>query len=293
MMKNSNRRKMAVFTMDLENFTDTGCIMDSDLKIDQDMLDGLDEYVSILDKYNIKATFFAMCEAAQAVQGKMKRYISNGHDLALHGYDHTAPIKLDCDEFRYRIATAKKWLEELFGVEVKGYRAPFFSLDNERLDVLSELGFKYDSSRFDLPNRVHAAEIDVSRFNKITDNVFRRGDFFEFGMPCHQWLGLRIPVSGGGYARISDWTFFLSMLRQYLAHSDYYVFYLHPFELSKMKMPQTPNLKSHDQYYLRAGVKSYHRKIESIIKLLQKLGYEFVTFDELANRLQKGEKVFN
>ncbi len=293
MMKSNNQRKMAVFTMDIENLTDTGCIMNSDLEIHQDMLDGLDEYVSILDKYNIKATFFAVCEAAQTVQEKLKRYISNGHDLALHGYDHTAPITLKCDEFRYRIASAKKWLEELFGVEVRGYRAPFFSLDNEHLEILSELGFKYDSSRFDFPKRDYAAKIDVSRFNRITENVFRRGDFFEFGMPCHQWFGLRIPVSGGGYARMSEWTFFLSMLHQYLTHSDYYVFYLHPFELSKMKMPNTPNLKAYDQYYLRAGVKSYRRKIEIIIKMLKKLGYEFVTFDELANRLQSGEKMFN
>ncbi|MBO5726707.1 MAG: polysaccharide deacetylase family protein [Clostridia bacterium] len=293
MMTNNNRRKMAVFTMDLENFTDTGCIMDSGLKFDQDMLDGLDEYVAILDKYDIKATFFAVCEAAQSVKDRLKKYISNGHDLALHGYDHTAPMKLSCDEFRYKIEAAKKWLEELFDVEVKGYRAPFFSLDNEHLEVLSELGFKYDSSRFDYPKRVHAAEIDVSRFNKLTENVFKRGDFFEFGVPCHHWLGIRIPVAGGGYVRMSDWTFLSSMLTQYLAHSDYYVFYLHPFEVSKMKMPATPHLKGYDQYYLRAGVKNYPHKIERIIKMLQKQGYEFVTFDELCQRLLQGEQIFN
>lgn len=279
--------------MDLENFNDTGCIMNSDLSFEQNMLDGLDEYVSILDKYNIKATFFAVCEAAQAVQDKLKNYLASGHDLALHGFDHTAPMTMSCDEFKYRIATAKKWLEETFEVPIKGYRAPFFSLDNEHLSVLQDLGFKYDSSRFDFPKRDYAGYIDISSFNKITENVFRKGDFFEFGMPCPKWMGIRTPISGGGYVRMSDLTFFLTTLYNYLTKNDYYVFYLHPFEVSKMRMPNTPNLKGYDQYYLRAGVKSFPRRIEKIIKVLKKLGYEFVTFEELSRHLQKNENAYN
>lgn len=288
-----NKRKFAVFTMDLENFNDTGCIMNSDLSFEQNMLDGLDEYVSILDKYNIKATFFAVCEAAQAVQDKLKNYLASGHDLALHGFDHTAPMTMSCDEFKYRIATAKKCLEETFEVPIKGYRAPFFSLDNEHLSVLQDLGFKYDSSRFDFPKRDYAGNIDISSFNKITENVFRKGDFFEFGMPCPKWMGIRTPISGGGYVRMSDLTFFLTTLYNYLTKNDYYVFYLHPFEVSKMRMPNTPNLKGYDQYYLRAGVKSFPRRIEKIIKVLKKLGYEFVTFEELSRHLQKNENAYN
>ncbi|MBE6797602.1 MAG: DUF3473 domain-containing protein [Ruminococcaceae bacterium] len=288
-----NKRKFAVFTMDLENFNDTGCIMNSDLSFEQNMLDGLDEYVSILDKYNIKATFFAVCEAAQAVQDKLKNYLASGHDLALHGFDHTAPMTMSCDEFKYRIATAKKCLEEMFEVPIRGYRAPFFSLDNEHLSVLQDLGFKYDSSRFDFPKRDYAGNIDISSFNKITENVFRKGDFFEFGMPCPKWMGIRTPISGGGYVRMSDLTFFLTTLYNYLTKNDYYVFYLHPFEVSKMRMPNTPNLKGYDQYYLRAGVKSFPRRIEKIIKVLKKLGYEFVTFEELSRQLQKNENAYN
>ena len=288
-----NKRKFAVFTMDLENLNDTGCIMNSELSFEEDMLDGLDEYVSILDKYNIKATFFAVCEAAQAVQGKLKNYLVNGHDLALHGFDHTAPMTMSCEEFKYKIAAAKKLLEEMFEVPIKGYRAPFFSLDNEHLSVLQDLGFKYDSSRFGYPKRDYAGHIDVSGFNKITENVFKKGDFFEFGMPCPKWMGIRTPISGGGYVRMSDLTFFLTTLYNYLTKNDYYVFYLHPFEVSKMRMPNTPNLKGYDQYYLRAGVKSFPRRIEKIIKVLKKLGYEFVTFEELSRHLQKNENVYN
>ena len=129
-------------------------------------------------------------------------------------------------------------------------------------------------------------------FKQIAKNIFRRSGFYEFGMPCNKFLGLRVPVSGGGYVRIGDWSFFATMLHNYLSKNNYYVFYLHPFELSKVKMPETPNLKGYDKYYLRAGVKSYPRKIEKIIKMLKKFDYEFVTFSELTNRLEAGEKMF-
>lgn len=285
-------RKVAVFTMDLENLSDTGCIRESQLDLKEDMLDGLDEYIKILDKYNIKATLFAVSDAAELVKDKLKGYIKSGHDLALHGYDHTAPIQMTISEFREKVIKAKSRLENLFGVSIKGYRAPFFGLDNPHLDVLRELGFTYDSSRFDFPKRHYAAEIDTSKFKKIVDNVFSRSGFYEFGMPCQNWMGIKIPVSGGGYARMNNWGFFASVLYQYLSHSNYYVFYLHPFEVSKTKMPNTPHLKGYDQYYLRAGVKSYPHKIELIIRMLKKCGYEFITFSQLAERLENGEKIF-
>lgn len=168
----------------------------------------------------------------------------------------------------------------------------FFSLDNRRLDILTELGFQYDSSRFDFPKRDHAGYIDVSNFQKLADNVFRRGSFYEFGLPCQQWMGLRIPVSGGGYIRLGNWSFFGSVLCQYLMHSNYYVFYLHPFELSKEKMPHIPNLRKRDRYYLHVGTHNYHYKVELIIRMLKKLGYEFVTFDQLTERLEQDERIF-
>ncbi len=285
-------RKFAVFTMDLENLTDTGCIRESNLKIKEDMLDGLDEYIKLLDKYDIKATLFAVNDAALKVKDKLKTFIENGHDLALHGFDHAAPITMERSEFKEKTGFAKKQLEETFGVKITGYRAPYFSLDNSRLEVLRELGFVYDSSKFDFPKRNYAAEIDTTNFKKISENIFSCSGFYEFGMPLNKFFGLRIPVSGGGYVRIGDWSFFASMLYNYLRHNKYYVFYLHPFELSKIKMPETPNLKGYDKYYLRAGVKSYPRKIETIIKMLKKLDYEFITFSELAKRLESGEKVF-
>ena len=52
------------------------------------------------------------------------------------------------------------------------------------------------------------------------------------------------------------------------------MFYLHPFELSRQHQPEL------------AGLMTYRRKVEDIIRLLRTLGYRFVTFDELAERME-------
>lgn len=287
-------RKYAVFTMDMEDLADTGCFRDWGIRAPSHMLDGLDEYINLLEKHGIRSTLFAMCDAAERVQERLRSYLKRGHSLALHGGDHTAPMTLTDEEFRRRTAEAKARLEAQFGVAVRGYRAPYFSLDNRRLEVLPELGFTYDSSRFDFPKRDYAGQIDVAGFKRLAKEVFCREGFYEFGMPTHRFMGLRIPLSGGGYTRMSEFTFFCSILTQYLTKNNYYVFYLHPFELSKEPMPFIPGLRKRDQYYLHVGTRSsFAFKIECIIKILKKLGYEFVTFEELAEKIEKhGEKTF-
>ena len=64
------------------------------------------------------------------------------------------------------------------------------------------------------------------------------------------------------------------------------MFYLHPFELSRQRQPELEDLKLYDRYYLHRGLLTYRRKVEDIICLLRAHGYRFVTFDELAERIE-------
>ena len=58
-------------------------------------------------------------------------------------------------------------------------------------------------------------------------------------------------------------------------------FYLHPFELTKQKVPFLKELRSYDKFYIKQGIHTYSRRIERIIRMLKKSGYEFVTFEQL------------
>lgn len=279
-------KKYAIFTMDMEEFSDTGCVRESGYPVQDEMLDGVDEYIRLLDKHGIKATLFTVCHAVDAVKTKMHQYVARGHKIALHGYDHQAPLTMSNQQFRENILCAKEKLEKEFGVEILGYRAPFFSMDNERLDILRELGFRYDSSWMDfsqLPNEKH---IDISGFTRLLKNVFYKNGFFEFGIPCQKIFNHNFPISGGGYVRLGVWPFIRGLINQYIAENDYYVFYLHPFELSQQKVPQIKNLKPHDQYYLSHGLHNYRMKIDMIIVMLKKMGFEFVTFEDYMHLVQ-------
>ncbi|MBE6946774.1 MAG: DUF3473 domain-containing protein [Ruminococcaceae bacterium] len=279
----TNKKKYAVFTIDVECFSDTGCISDMGVTPKEDMLDGLDEYIRLLERYNIKATMFTLCGAAERMKDNIAEYIRRGHKLALHGFDHT-PLKfVDEQSFCERTQLAKKKLEDMFHVAIEGFRAPFFSLSTEQLNVLRKLGFKYDASYNQCSQARYAPHWELSNFDSELSGVYRNDKFYEFGLACQDILGQHIPLSGGGYTRLMNWALVKPVIKKYIKTHDYYVFYLHPFELSRKKVPKIKGLKSYDRYYLSQGVKTFPSRIVSIIEMLQEEGYEFVTFEELVS----------
>ncbi len=285
------KKKYAVLTMDVESFTDTECVANSSQNVEVDLLDGFDEYIKILDKHNIKSTLFTVGSLAPKMTTKLKSCIKNGHKLALHNYEHIAPLDISPETFKTEILKSKQYLSNLFGTEILGFRAPFFSLDNERLNILKELGFKYDSSHLDFSKARHTVKLDLNDFKSLSNNVFYNGDFFEFGLSKHKFFGFPIPISGGGYVRLSNWAFVKTLIKQYLQQNDFYVFYLHPFELTNQKVPFLKDLKLYDQLYLQRGIKTYGKHIEQIILMLKKLGYTFITFEELFEKLNADVKL--
>ncbi len=278
-----SHKKYAVFTMDVETFADTECISSSGISVDVDLMDGLEEYLKILDKYRIKSTLFTVGDLAPRIADRLRGYIAGGHRIALHSYAHIAPMTVPVEQFREKTRRAKQRLQELFDVDIVGFRAPCFSMDKARLDVLRELGFCYDSSYLDyLPAR-HTVKMDMEGFRQLRQNIFRRDQFYEFGLSKGKIFGQPFPISGGGYVRLSQWGFVKTLIQQYIHQNDYYVFYLHPFELTKQEVPFLKELKSYDKYYIKQGIRSYGRRIEQIILMLQKEGYEFVTFEQMVH----------
>jgi len=65
------------------------------------------------------------------------------------------------------------------------------------------------------------------------------------------------------------------------------VFYLHPFEMTKKKLPFFKELRSYDKFYLKKGISTFSKRVEKIIQMLKKDGYEFVTYDQLVNIMSK------
>jgi hypothetical protein len=207
---------------------------------------------------------------------------SRGHELAVHSFLHQRPLTLSPEEFRLDSLKALESLKKITGNLSFGYRAPCFSLDRERLNILKEIGFSYDSSKISFSNHPLYGHIDISGFSSISPFVFKENDFFEFELNTFSFCGRKLPISGGAYFRIFPWFFTSYMLRRFLRKNRFYFFYIHPFELSKVRdisLPLGTSLLNKTRFFL--GGKSVEKKIFKCIDLVRKEGFEIITFNEL------------
>lgn len=93
--------------------------------------------LNLLQKHQIKATFFSTVTFAENVPEIIKRIKDEGHELASHSVYHTAFKDED-------LKTSLIELEKLSGLPVKGFRMPRMQpVSNE---ILKSAGYQYNSS---------------------------------------------------------------------------------------------------------------------------------------------------
>ena len=268
--------------MDVESFSEVDCFKMANIDCDIDMYDGLDNFIELLDRNNIKSTLFVVSNTLHALRSRLRKYAKNGHEIALHGFNHTPPHKMTDDTFRQTTIWAKQHIEETCGVSISGYRAPYFGLDRSKLDIIRELGFDYDSSQMDFMIAWNNCDMDLSDFRHPRKLIYEKEGFFEYQVGCHKFFGQKYPISGGGYLRMSPWKIMKPALRKHLQENDLYIFYVHPFELSQKKLPRFRKMPFTHEMYLNTGRKNYCNKLDEVIQLLRSEGYQFTTFNELS-----------
>lgn len=102
-----------------------------------------------LAERGIRATFFIVGQIAEDDPKLIRSIHEAGHEVASHGWDHRRILVMDPEGFREDLLRSKEALEQACSAPVVGYRAPTFSLVRKTawaLDILAELGFRYDSS---------------------------------------------------------------------------------------------------------------------------------------------------
>ena len=203
---------------------------------------------ALLDLFDgkVRATFFVLGWLAERLPHLVREIAARGHEVASHGSSHRLCRPLSDAELRDELASSKRLLEDITGTEVRGFRAPNFSVDDRVLDLVRECGYRYDSSynSFSLHGR----------YGKITLNGQPRAgiayelndDFFELpvsNLPLSSisilgTLGhlkhfryFHLPWSGGAYFRLMPLGVFLRGVRAILDRDGAYVFYMHPWEI--------------------------------------------------------------
>jgi polysaccharide deacetylase family protein (PEP-CTERM system associated) len=250
------------------------------------LLDGLDVYVRLLNSLSIPSSFFVLGEIAAEKINFFKNLIFSGHDVGSHGWDHLRPLTLSIDDFRSDLDRSVNIMKVLNGDRSFGYRAPCFSLDRERLDIVRESGFAYDSSRIEFGEHPLYGSINMYGYENITKSIYRCADFMEFEATTFPIMGKQIPISGGGYLRLLPWILMKTLINRYLKQNDLYVFYIHPFELSEVDLPAVPRSTSTTtKFRFSHGRNSVVDKITKLVHLLRSRGYSFTTFSEIQKEM--------
>ena len=278
-------KRYAVLSMDVEDWFHLDYFSGLSPDRSSSMLDGLDVYLSLLERHSIRTTFFVLSELAEHLDGTLRAMAAAGHEIASHGVAHKRPLKMTVDEFADDLRQSKATLENVVQRPVEGFRAPCFSMDRTRLQEVRKAGYTYDSSRIDFTAHPLYGSLDVSDFETVSSGHSAQLGFHEFEVSTLPVLGKRLPVSGGGYLRIAPWAFMRPLIQSYVNRSPLYVLYIHPFELSQCPLPAAAAKLSYPQRLRfglgRAGVA---RKLEKLVRLLKHDGFSFVTFRDLCQR---------
>ncbi|HEX7971156.1 MAG TPA: XrtA system polysaccharide deacetylase [Thiobacillus sp.] len=191
----------------------------------------VDVILGLLDETGARATFFTLGWIAERYPQVVRRIVDNGHELASHGYGHQRANDLAPAAFRDDVTRAKRILEDLGGVAVRGYRAPSFSINRSNWWAVEELenaGYVYSSSIYPVRHD-HYGMPDAPRFAHRPNG---NAGILELPPTTLPLLGRNLPAAGGGWFRLLPYAMSRWMLRRVNTQDRApCMFYFHPWEL--------------------------------------------------------------
>jgi polysaccharide deacetylase family protein (PEP-CTERM system associated) len=244
------------------------------------VVDNCDRLLDMFDRHQAKATFFVLGWVADRFPAIVRRIHERGHELACHSYWHRKIDELTPEEFRADTRWACEAIEQASSAQVRGYRAPTWSITRNSLwafDVLAEQGFEYDSSIYPIRHDLYGIP-QARRYPHLQDCAGGRS-ILEFPPPTARIAGMTFPAAGGGYLRIFPLAYTHWAFRQFESAGRPLVLYLHPWEIDPEQPRIAAPFKSRFRHY--TNLRRTEGRLEEILR-----SYRFVPFqDYVKNRL--------
>ena len=224
---------------------------------------GVGLILDLMDKHDLKGTFFCLGWIAEKHPHIIKRIDTAGHHIGTHSYYHQLAYEQTEDEYRRDLSDSIKILSDLTGKTIDAYRAPGFSIKESNLwafDVMAEEGIKYDSSVFPA-NRAHGGlpQFTTDQPCKV---ITKKGyEIIELPMNTASLLGQKFVFSGGGYFRLlPEW-----YLKKLFRSQKYVMTYFHPrdFDAGQPMIPGLSRFRKFKSYY---GIYQSTEKLNSLLQ---------------------------
>lgn len=159
-----------------------------------------DPLLQVLERKDSHSTFFFVGNIATLCREFIKEVSALGHEIGLHGYTHRPLSSFTKAQLNEEVKKGKGQLEEICQTDVRGFRAPYFSMTEECVwatELLFENGYRYSSSV--LPGW----NIQPSFPRAIRGDFVWKSGLVEFPVPTYGFGKLRLPIVGGAYLRLA------------------------------------------------------------------------------------------
>lgn len=239
-------------TIDLEDWyqglTSTGRQIEAWPTYEDRVVPNTERLLQLFSQRGVTVTFFVLGYVADKFPNLIRQVATAGHEIALHSYHHQQVSRMTPEGFRADVERGRAAVEDAAGVAVVGYRAPMFSINGASLwaiEILAELGFRYDSSVFPTRNMLYGYPV-APRF---AYHPLSASDFIEFPLSTVRVLGVNLPVAGGFYLRILPYSLIRAALRRINREGSPSVIYLHPWDLDAEQPVPGPTLRERLTHY--------------------------------------------
>ncbi len=101
-----------------------------------------DDIISILKKYNAKATVFCVGNWVNTYPDDIMKFYKNGHEIGNHSENHKMFSKISAEDVKNEILLCNKSIEKLTGKIPTVVRAPGGDYDNKSIEIAKSLGME-------------------------------------------------------------------------------------------------------------------------------------------------------
>lgn len=258
---------MHAFTIDLEewfcthNFQKVISYEEWD-SLESRIIDQTEQFLELLDRHQVKATFFVLGWVAERQPALLKTIARAGHEIGSHGFSHQLTWQHSRDSFRADLERSTAAIYNVLGVHPTAFRAPAFSVVKKTewaIDVLQESGYEVDSSVY--PVAVHPeygiGDAPIKPYRWANGMV-------EIPLSCVQYYGKRVPISGGAYFRFLAYPLYRAMVKRMEKEGRKLNFYIHPWEIDG-HLPKVTGLSYQRQLRHYTGLAQVKSKLQKLL----------------------------
>jgi len=181
------------------------------------------ELLASTEQQASKITFFCTGVMADRYPDLIKLIAQDGHEIACHGNFHDNIFGMSPKEVYSSLQEAKEKLSRISQTEVRGFRAPRFSIDKydfERLEAISKI-FEYDSS-------LHFS--DIAEFTKWREQC--PVEVRELPVPVQTIFSPKFKVkTGGSYLKLFPVYLVKKAIHKSIDNGITPIIYLHPYDI--------------------------------------------------------------